>query len=262
MFFFDLFCGGIVSCFSAETRWTPMLGVSEIPGETPEHANVGGIRNSGWDPRTQEKGIQTHSSTLMTQEETKNLLKNAQASKVVSPFTRALAPPFIGRRRDFYISKIPSNQKNIPNVNTYMNVFYISYIYKPATSSHVKPGLLRQRLGLGFLLFVNLLFIGTFTRYNLRTWSSVDFRFSHIPIPDCDFGTLQVQDSWSLQIRDFEASHVQGSRSSQVHDFRASQVQDSRSSQVRNFRASQVQGSRSLQVRDFRASQVQDSRSS
>jgi hypothetical protein len=28
-------------------------------------------------------------------------------------------------------------------VNTYMNVFYISYIYKPTTSSHVKPGLLR-----------------------------------------------------------------------------------------------------------------------
>jgi hypothetical protein len=33
-----------------------------------------------------------------------------------------------------------------------MNVFYISYIYKPATSSHVKPELLRQRLWLGFLL--------------------------------------------------------------------------------------------------------------
>jgi hypothetical protein len=82
----------------------------------------------------------------MTQEVTKNLLKPAQASKVVSPFTRALTPHFIGRRRDFYIQKIPSNQKNIPNANTYMNVFYISYIYKPATSSHVKHGLLRQRL--------------------------------------------------------------------------------------------------------------------
>jgi hypothetical protein len=82
----------------------------------------------------------------MTQEETKNLLKIAQASKVVSPFTRALSPPFIGRRRDFYIPKLPLNPRNIPNVNTYMNVFYISYIYKPATSSHVKSGLLRQRL--------------------------------------------------------------------------------------------------------------------
>jgi hypothetical protein len=26
MFFLDFFCGGIVSCFSAETRWAPMLG--------------------------------------------------------------------------------------------------------------------------------------------------------------------------------------------------------------------------------------------
>jgi hypothetical protein len=88
----------------------------------------------------------------MTQEETKNFLKIAQASKVVSPFTRALSPPFIGRRRDFYIPKVPLNPRNIPNVNTYMNVFYISYIYKPATSSHVKSGLLRQRLWLGFLV--------------------------------------------------------------------------------------------------------------
>jgi hypothetical protein len=50
-------------------------------------------------------------------------------------------PPFIGRRRDFYIPKTPSSSKNIPNVNTYKNVFFASYIYKPATSSHSKPGL-------------------------------------------------------------------------------------------------------------------------
>jgi hypothetical protein len=91
--------------------------------------------------------------------ETKNLQKTVLVSKVVNPFTRALAPPFIGRRRDFYIPKMLSNLNNIPSVNMYMNVFYtpwfaglISYIYKPATSSHVKPRLLRQRLWLGFLL--------------------------------------------------------------------------------------------------------------
>jgi hypothetical protein len=54
--------------------------------------------------------------------------------KSCDPVTHALAPPFIGRRRDFYIPKVPSNPRNIPNVNTYMNVFYILYIYKPATS--------------------------------------------------------------------------------------------------------------------------------
>jgi hypothetical protein len=77
----------------------------------------------------------------MTQQETKNPLKTALASKVVISFTRALAPPFIGKRRYFYISKVPSNLRNIPNVNMYMTVFYIPYIYKPATSSHIKPRL-------------------------------------------------------------------------------------------------------------------------
>jgi hypothetical protein len=60
---------------------------------------------------------------------------------VMNEFTRALAPPFIGRRRDFYILKTPSSSKNIPNVNTHKNVFFASYIYKPASSSHSKPGL-------------------------------------------------------------------------------------------------------------------------
>jgi hypothetical protein len=83
-----------------------------------------GIRKSEQDPRTQEKkNTRTFKfGTQFTKEETKNLLKTAYASKVVNPFTRALVPPFIGRRRDFYIPKIPSNLRNIPNVNMYMNV--------------------------------------------------------------------------------------------------------------------------------------------
>jgi hypothetical protein len=47
--------------------------------------------------------------TQFMKEKTKNLLKTAlktaHASKVVNPFTHALAPPFIGRRRDFYINE-------------------------------------------------------------------------------------------------------------------------------------------------------------
>jgi hypothetical protein len=53
----------------------------------------------------------------------------------------AVPDTFIGRRRDFYIPTIPLNSKNILIVNIHTNVFYISYIHKPATSSHVKPGL-------------------------------------------------------------------------------------------------------------------------
>jgi hypothetical protein len=117
-----------VSCFSAETRWAPMLGVSENLDGIPEHEREG-------------KADTFRSSTQMPLKETRHLLKTAQASKVMNPFTRALAPPLIGRRGDFYIPKTPSNLKNVPNVNMYMNVFYISYIYKLATSSHIKPRL-------------------------------------------------------------------------------------------------------------------------
>jgi hypothetical protein len=131
MFFLDFFCGGIVSCVSAETT----VG-----------ANVGGDPKIGWSPRTQRV---TNKSTQVTKDgETKNLRKPVLVSKVVNLFTCALAPPFIGRRRDFYIPRIPSNLENIPSVNTYMNVFYIpwftgllSYIYKLDTSSHLKPEL-------------------------------------------------------------------------------------------------------------------------
>jgi hypothetical protein len=63
-----------------------------------------------------------------------------------------LSPSFIGRQTDFYIPRLPLNLKNIPNVNMYMNVFWIpwfegliSHIYKPDTCSHLKPGLLGQR---------------------------------------------------------------------------------------------------------------------
>jgi hypothetical protein len=84
----------------------------------------------------------------MKREGDKQSLKVCTPSKVVNPCTRALAPPFIGRRRDFYIPRLPLNLENILNVNMYMKVFYIpwfagliSYIYKPATTSHLKPGL-------------------------------------------------------------------------------------------------------------------------
>jgi hypothetical protein len=55
MLFFDLFCGGIVSCFSAETRWAPMLGVSENPKRVPEHVgkNSEHVQAQWWRKRRQ-----------------------------------------------------------------------------------------------------------------------------------------------------------------------------------------------------------------
>jgi hypothetical protein len=82
---------------------------------------VGGSENRIESPNTRFMD-KIHKSYEM---ETKNLQKTVLASKVVNYFTRALVPPFIWRRRDFYIPKIPSNLRNIPSVNMYMNVFYI-----------------------------------------------------------------------------------------------------------------------------------------
>jgi hypothetical protein len=77
-------------------------------------------------PNTGEEYTQTFKSEAqMAQEETKNPLKTAHATKIVNPFTCALTPPFTWRRRDFYIPKMPSNLWNIPSVKMYMNVFYI-----------------------------------------------------------------------------------------------------------------------------------------
>jgi hypothetical protein len=137
--FFDLFCGGIMSCFSAETRWAPMLG---------------DVRKSGRDAQTQKCRNSEHTNVQVwnTIHERRDKESQKDCSHLKSCESLYTCPHslFIGRRRDFYIPKIPSNLRNIPSVNMYMNVLYIpwfagliSYIHKPATSSHIKPGLLR-----------------------------------------------------------------------------------------------------------------------
>jgi hypothetical protein len=120
------------------------------------HGNCWGSENRKESPNTR---VSRASVQFTKDRETKNLRKLVLTSKVVNPFTRALAPPFIGKRRDFYIPRLPSNLGNISSVNMYKNDLYIpwftgliSYIYKPATSSHFKHGLLRWRPWLGFFL--------------------------------------------------------------------------------------------------------------
>jgi hypothetical protein len=191
MFFLDLFCGGIVSCFSAETRCAPMLGVSENSVGIPEHERKYSryVEVQQWRKRRQRISPKT-----------------AQASKVVNPFTRALAPPFIGRRRDFYIPKTPSNSRNIPSVNMYMNVFYISYIYKPATSSHTEPGLF-ETMSLTLLLTDS--WISPFRKSSRAVTSEFDlqqipeFR-RHLISWFCRFMPLGLRDFATLKLRRFK----------------------------------------------------------
>jgi hypothetical protein len=160
-----------------------------------------------WNPRTQ--WLRNRSASKWTRvvkdKETKNLRKPVHVSSVVNPFIRALAPPFIGRRRDFYIPRLPSNLMNIPNVNMYKNVFYIpwfarliSYIYKSVTSSHSKPGLLKC-LWLGFLLTPEAVIHGDhrLTRF-LRPHQIPELR--RFPIPS----TSQILDT--LNFASFQLS--------------------------------------------------------
>jgi hypothetical protein len=66
---------------------------------------------------------QTHRKTPKVGD--KESLKVCILLKSCEPLSHALGPPFIGRRRDFYILILPSDLENIPNGNMYMNVFYI-----------------------------------------------------------------------------------------------------------------------------------------
>ena len=86
---------------------------------------VGGSENRIRYPNTGLERVNTKVTKVMKKQGIRNPRKPVLASKVVNPFTRALEPPFIGRRRDFYIPKLPSNLKNISSVNMYKNVFYI-----------------------------------------------------------------------------------------------------------------------------------------
>jgi hypothetical protein len=150
-----------------------------------------------------------------------NLPSDRTSSKHLNPFTRALAPPFIGRRRDFYIPKTPSSLKNIPNVNTYKNVFFISHIYKPATSSHSKPGLFGTTT-----LTLLLPRFATFYAHDSRTTLPTDSRISCPP----KFVTPPVRGSRLPRVHDFESSPIQDPRKSHICEPEASQVQDSRKS--------------------------------
>jgi hypothetical protein len=149
--------------------------------------------------------------------------------------------PFIGRRRDFYIPTIPLNLKNIPSVNTHTNVFCISYIYKPATSSHAKPRLFETTT-------LTLLLADSQTPPFRKSSRAVTpkFVFHHIPefhrFPK--FVALQVHGFESLQIRDFgtlAGSRFRAITRSQLRGFEGSGLQITAHSRLPDFVSSSLQ---------------------
>jgi hypothetical protein len=163
-------------------------------------------------PNMGEERFPNRYTKVLRNQETKNLRKTVLTSKVVNPFTCALEPPFIGRRRDFYISRLHSNLRNIPNVNMYMNIFYIpwfaeliSYIYKPATRSHLEPRLLALLLWLGpFTIFA--LPWRRFTGRQLPALHRWDFHRSRTSPNSQRSSTSQPQWSFPVPTEIFEVS--------------------------------------------------------
>jgi hypothetical protein len=113
-------------------RQCQLLGVSENPDKIPEHKRrmYANVQVKVTDDVRGDKGSPKDCSCL----------------KSCESFYTCPRAPFYREIKGLYIPKTPSNSKNIPSVNMYTNVFYILYIYKPATSSHAKPRLLRRRL--------------------------------------------------------------------------------------------------------------------
>jgi hypothetical protein len=142
-------------------------------------------------------------------------------------------PPFIGRRRDFYIPSIPLNLKNIPSVNTHTNVFYISYIYKPATSSHVKPGFF-ETTTLTLLLASSWMFSFRKSSRNVI----LELILQHIPEfrRSPKFVASQVHGFQSSRIRDFGT--LAGSRFRAIARLR---LQITAHSRLPNFVSSSLQ---------------------
>jgi hypothetical protein len=187
----------------------------------------------GRSPNTRERVLHTLKHKIRTRG-TMTLLNGGTSSKNLSPFTRALAPPFIGRRRDFYIPKTPSNSKNIPNMNTYKNVFFIRHIYKPATSSHSKPGL----FGTTTLTLLLRRFMNS-SAHDFRTGPLTDSRIScppkFVPLPVRGSKLPRIHDSGSSPIQDPRNSHVRESEASQIPDSRKSWIPCSWKIYLKNF---------------------------
>jgi hypothetical protein len=110
-FFLDFFRGGIVSCFSTETTMGDNVGGSQIRLESP-NTRVTNKNHEQECTRHEEWGD-------------KESPKACARLKCCESLYTCPHAPFIGRRREFYIPRLPSKLWNISNVNTYKNVFYI-----------------------------------------------------------------------------------------------------------------------------------------
>jgi hypothetical protein len=150
-----------------------------------EMYTVGGPKIGG-SSRTQEIWTKTRKSRATRRQGISERLYSPQ--KLWIPLHVPSRPLFIGRWWDFYIPRLPLNLENIPSVDIYMNVFYISWfaglishIYKSATSSHSKPDFWSDIFDLASSKTPKLLFMKTTSLRDSRNKTSPDSRTSQIP---------------------------------------------------------------------------------
>jgi hypothetical protein len=219
MVFLDFFCGGIVSCFSAETRWAPMLG---------------GIRKSGWDPRTQVKVQCARSSKAMTQEETKNLLKDCLNLKSCESFYTCPHTPFYRETKGLLQSENAHRTRGIFLMWTCTCMSFTSHTFTSLPLVHTQNSdFLRRRLWLCFLLVRESSHSG-----NLRAPWLPNLSSSRLP----NFTDSRFHDFAGSWLRVFTSSRLRGFAGSWLRVFTSSRLRGFVGSRLRIIARSRLLG--------------------
>jgi hypothetical protein len=120
----------------------------------------------------------------------------------------------------------------------YMNVFYISYIYKPVTSSHTKP-VLFETTSLTLLLTDS--WIPPFRKSSCAVTSELDLRqipeFRRLPISwFCRFMTSGLREFATSKLRRFKIPDIRMFATSELRRFKIPDLRDVPENSFHEFR--------------------------
>jgi hypothetical protein len=120
----------------------------------------------------------------------------------------------------------------------YMNVFYNSYIYKPATSSHTKPGLFEM---MSLTLLLTDSWISPFRKSACAVTSELDLQqipeFRRLPISwFCRFMTSGLREFSTSKLRWFEIPDFREFVTSGLRRFKIPDLREFATSGLRRFK--------------------------
>jgi hypothetical protein len=139
-------------------------------------------------------------------------------------------------------------------VNTYMNVFYISYIYKPATSSHTKPGLF-ETMSLTLLLTDSWIF--PFRKSSCAVTSELNLQhipeFHRPPISwFCRFLTSGLHEFSTSKLRRFGIPDLRTFATSELCKFKIPDLRTFATSELRRFKIPDLRTFATSELRRFK----------